>query len=200
MRSARIAVVIVMVIVGSGVLAVAARAGGGCTPPESRIAQERVQPGASGTVVIANCSFDVPILYVDRGTKVSWTNKDPFQHTVTGLGYSWGSSEALEQSDVITQQFRRDGVFPYFCSFHPGMVGVVIVGDPNPNEVSAHVSADGIGVPNGPDNGGAASTAASATSLSTLQMLGLVGALVAFAAVVTGMVVRRTSKANDSPI
>lgn len=199
MRSARIAVVIVMVVVGSGALAIAAHAGGGCAPPSSRIAQERVQPGVSVTVVIADCSFDVPILYVDRGTTVSWTNKDPFQHTVTGLNYSWGTSEALEQDDVVSQQFRRDGVFPYFCNFHPGMVGVVIVGDPNPDDLSSHVSTNAIGVPNDPD-GGATSTATSTASVSTLQMLGLIAVLVALAAVVTGIVVRRSSKPSGSPI
>lgn len=185
-------------LVGSSLWPVAARAGGGCAPAEGEITQARAGAGRPFAVAIAECSYDVGVLYVDRGSQVSWTNKDPFAHSVTGLAFSWGSDALLQQGDVVTRDFPRDGIFPYFCILHPGMVGVVVVGDPDPNQVAAQVSAAGIGLPADPGDAEAAAAGAGARSesdaLSTLQLLGLISLLVVAGAIVTAAVVRRSGR------
>jgi hypothetical protein len=35
----------------------------------------------------------------------------------------------MEIGQRITYRFSTSGVYPYFCFFHPGMVGAVVVGD-----------------------------------------------------------------------
>jgi hypothetical protein len=52
-------------------------------------------------------------------------NKDGAPHNVTGTG--WASPE-LQQGDSFTYTFDAAGIYPYACSLHPGMNGVVIVG------------------------------------------------------------------------
>ena len=55
---------------------------------------------------------------------------DQQDHTVTGLGFAWGSNRNLGPGASITYRFSRAGVYPYTCIIHPGMVGAVVVGDP----------------------------------------------------------------------
>ena len=73
--------------------------------------------------------FGPTVLYVLPGTRVTWTNQDPVLHTVTGLGFRWGSGDSLGQGNSISYRFTAPGVYPYSCIIHPGMVGAVVVGD-----------------------------------------------------------------------
>jgi plastocyanin len=80
-------------------------------------------------VVIDKCAFTPTVLHVEPGTKVAWTNKDIFDHTVSGANGSWGNETALAQGDVVAYRFDDPGTYPYYCAFHPGMTGSVVVGD-----------------------------------------------------------------------
>ncbi len=105
-------------------LAAAAHAGGwgGCYGP--------LTDGRGTTVEIRDLCFGPAILHVDRGKRVTWINQDGFAHNVKGASSSWGSFDQLDQHDTASFTFSRDGVYPYPCMFHPGMVGAVVVGDP----------------------------------------------------------------------
>jgi len=81
------------------------------------------------TGLIAECSFTPTVLYVEPGDRVTWSNKDPYDHTVTGAAFTWGSERPLAQGDTISFAFKEEGVFPYYCAYHPAMVGAVVVGD-----------------------------------------------------------------------
>ncbi len=103
---------------GSGV----ASAGGGChIPPTTR---------RGDSVDIADLCFDATVLYVEPGADVTWTNRDAMTHVVVGVGDSWGDPGiSLLQGDTVSYRFDRDGVYPYSCLLHPGMVGAIVVGD-----------------------------------------------------------------------
>jgi plastocyanin len=103
---------------GSGI----ASAGGGChIPPTTR---------RGDSVDIADLCFDATVLYVEPGTDVTWTNRDAMSHVVVGVGDSWGDPGiSLLQGDTVSYRFDRDGVYPYSCLIHPGMVGAIVVGD-----------------------------------------------------------------------
>ena len=51
-------------------------------------------------------------------------------HVVVGVGDSWGDPGiSLVQGDTVRYRFDQDGVYPYSCLIHPGMVGAIVVGD-----------------------------------------------------------------------
>ena len=54
-----------------------------------------------------------------------FVNKDGEAHTVTVRGGF--DSGGLDTGDSWVHQFTRPGKYPYFCSLHPYMRGMVIV-------------------------------------------------------------------------
>jgi hypothetical protein len=67
-----------------------------------------------------------PALTVAAGTTVTWTNEDWAPHTATAEDGSFDSGR-LNQGDSFDQTFDEPGTFAYHCSFHPGMMGSVVV-------------------------------------------------------------------------
>src|SRR6266511_90366 len=83
--------------------------------------------GKGTDVEIADACFTPTILHIDPGQSVTWTNTDPFVHNVTAN--SWGHFDDLLQGHSFTATFQDAGVYPYACTYHPGMSGAVVVGD-----------------------------------------------------------------------
>jgi len=121
-RVVRWAMVLIMVPVFSLAAGVGpASAGGTC--------HSAATAGRGVSVTVRGLCFGPTVLYVLPGTRVTWTNRDPVLHTVTGLGFRWGSGDSLGQGNSISYRFTAPGVYPYSCIIHPGMVGAVVVGD-----------------------------------------------------------------------
>jgi plastocyanin len=99
-----------------------ADAGGGCHSDE--LTDKR-----GVEVALEKRCFEPTVVRVDAGQTVTFTNKDPDAHAVTGVANSWGNYDELGQGDSVSYQFDEAGVFPYFCVLHPSMVGAVVVGD-----------------------------------------------------------------------
>lgn len=75
-----------------------------------------------------NCFFPM-VVRVESGGTVTWKNYDKSPHTLTAPG-GWGSGhKEFFNGDKAKFQFDEDGVYPYVCLLHPGMVGAVVVGD-----------------------------------------------------------------------
>jgi plastocyanin len=77
---------------------------------------------------IQNTSFPATIS-VKPGTKVTWTNKDSFEHTVTADS---GQSETFDSKNIaggatFSMTFTKAGTFKYHCNIHPTMHGTVVV-------------------------------------------------------------------------
>lgn len=84
------------------------------------------------TIVVMSNNCMVPtIARVDAGATVTWVNEDDAAHTVDGANFAWGDGTELPRGGEVAQTFEADGVYPYFCVIHPGMVGVVVAGDGN---------------------------------------------------------------------
>jgi plastocyanin len=64
---------------------------------------------------------------VTAGTTVTWVNNDTIAHTSTSdsAGVFDTGTIAAGASHSVTLQTK--GSFPYHCTFHPGMVGTVVV-------------------------------------------------------------------------
>ena len=63
---------------------------------------------------------------VAAGTTVTWTNDDDIPHTVRAVDGSF-HSKAMDSADSYSFTFTKPGVYSYFCSLHPKMVGKVVV-------------------------------------------------------------------------
>jgi plastocyanin len=81
---------------------------------------------APAKVNIDNFTFGPPGLTVAAGTTVTWTNDDDIPHTVRAVDGSF-HSKALDTADSYSFTFAKPGVYSYFCSLHPKMVGKVVV-------------------------------------------------------------------------
>ncbi len=104
-----------------------AAAGGGChASPDATMSSS-----ADTDVTIGECAFLDTVIYVDPGERVTWTNKDPVPHTVTGAASSWGDEQILDRGEKVGYRFDDEGVYPYYCALHPSMVGAVVVGEPS---------------------------------------------------------------------
>lgn len=109
------------------------------SPTETATAGTSASPTASPTAtntnsdqtaaaVITNYAFSPATLTVKQGTKVTWTNKDSVNHTVTSdAGPDSFDSGFLSQDQSFSFTFTKAGTYTYFCSAHPYMRGTVVV-------------------------------------------------------------------------
>ena len=77
------------------------------------------------TVAIDGTAYAPAAVTVKRGTRVTWTNQDPFPHTVTAPGrFDSGSIAAGASWSYVA---RTPGQYDYICTLHPNMKGQLVV-------------------------------------------------------------------------
>lgn len=111
-----IAVVFLLLLI---VPAAPAGAGGGC--------HGGVTQGEGDTVDLVDACFTPTTLRIRSGEAVTFVNTDPFVHNVGGN--LWGHFDDLDPGDAFTASFDQPGIYPYACTYHPGMTGVIVVGN-----------------------------------------------------------------------
>ena len=99
-------------------------AGTSQTPPATGGSTGGGSQVAPNSVTILNFAYDPATITVAKGTTITWTNKDPTAHTVTGNGFDSGS---IGPEGTYQHTFNEAGTFPYGCTFHPNMHGTVVV-------------------------------------------------------------------------
>jgi plastocyanin len=92
--------------------------------------------GTLPEVALSGSCFGPAVLRVESGTQVTWVNRDPMPHNVTSM-VDGIATKALGQAESWSLTFGDPGVFPYYCSLHPGMIGVVVVGTAVDTDASA---------------------------------------------------------------
>ncbi|WP_254762846.1 cupredoxin domain-containing protein [Natrinema marinum] len=109
--------------------------------------------GPSETAEVAMAStdsgqhFDPHVVWVETGGSVTWTNESG-SHSTTAYhadngephlapdgATAWDSGVLSEQGGTFEHTFDTEGVYHYYCTPHEtsGMIGSVIVGEPDPN-------------------------------------------------------------------
>lgn len=96
---------------------------------------------AATKVEIVDSCFGPTVARVEAGDTVTWVNRDASPHNVYASGQGWSDGKSFDKGASVSVVFERSGVFPYVCTFHPGMVGVVVVGDGLAAESAAPVGA-----------------------------------------------------------
>lgn len=121
-----------MLLVGVTPEVVHASGGGGCG---------RAVTDDDGTRIgIRNFCFGPTILRVRRGETVTWVNRDGFAHVVLGANGAWGGYGMLRGGGEVSYRFVTSGVYPYVCTYHPGMIGAVVVGNGKPDAAAYAVT------------------------------------------------------------
>ena len=121
MRRRRLFVLVPLLAVLAGLLAAAppAVAGGGCHRPATE--------GRGTTMALREMCFSPTVLRVAEGSEVTIVNRDQLDHPLARPGGEWGWEGRI--GDRTTVRLDGAGTYPFFCYAHPGMVGVVVVGD-----------------------------------------------------------------------
>lgn len=121
MRRRRLSVLVPLLAVLAGLLAAAppAAAGGGCHSPATE--------GKGTTLALREMCFSPTVLRVAEGSEVTIVNHDQLDHPLARPGGEWGWEGRM--GDRTTVRLDGAGTYPFFCYAHPGMVGVVVVGD-----------------------------------------------------------------------
>jgi amicyanin len=91
-----------------------------------RVAAAAETGPAPTEIKIDNFSFTPPILTVQAGTKVTWTNRDDIPHNIVSSEQKF-KSKPLDTDDAYSFTFNEPGTYQYFCGLHPKMVGKVVV-------------------------------------------------------------------------
>jgi plastocyanin len=86
-----------------------------------------VLPGRSTRARADNFSFHSPEVRIPRGGKVTRVNADDVPHLIASADGSFRPSSALDTNDQYTLTLDRAGSYPYYCTLHPRMTGMVIV-------------------------------------------------------------------------
>ncbi len=102
-----------------GIAAAAPRAAalGACSPPPPKVV----------TVAIKDMAYAQPTVDVHPGDTVRWVNQDIFVHSVTAVGGAFDLDLQVGGSGQTV--FRHAGEVDYYCRYHPGMKGRVLVTD-----------------------------------------------------------------------
>jgi plastocyanin len=84
------------------------------------------QAGNAVSADIRGFVFEPPTIQAKTGKKVTWTNHDPAQHTVTQEGGGFDSG-TMTANGTFSHTFDQPGEYRYICALHPGMKGRVVV-------------------------------------------------------------------------
>ena len=90
-------------------------------------------------VQMKNNMFSPVIMQVNTGDTITWENRDPNTHTITGFDVN----RTLNSGEAFSYTFNNPGTYDYVCTIHSGMTGKIIVTDKNAETViSEPVTAD----------------------------------------------------------
>lgn len=81
---------------------------------------------SAARVDIQAFAFEPAQVTIRAGESIEWINHDFAPHTATGNEGNWDTGE-LEKNDSAALRFDTPGTYPYFCAYHPHMLGIVEV-------------------------------------------------------------------------
>lgn len=83
-------------------------------------------PTPTNQLRIQDFSFAPPTLGTTAGTKLTWTNSGPSNHTVTANDGSFDSG-TIQLNGSFSFTPTKAGTYAYHCSIHPTMTGTLVV-------------------------------------------------------------------------
>ena len=89
-------------------------------------AENQIAPGPQN-ITISDNGFMPSQLIVNVGDTVTWINSGSMWHTVTSSSGSELESPEIAPGDNYSHTFDTSGIFDYYCSINPSMIGEIIV-------------------------------------------------------------------------
>lgn len=80
----------------------------------------------STTVTIQNMAFSPTSVNIPGGTTVMWVNNDKVEHEVVSDNGAFDSG-VLSPGESFNYTYTQAGDYPYHCSIHPSMTGIIVV-------------------------------------------------------------------------
>ena len=78
------------------------------------------------SIVIDNLVYGPAPSHLKVGQTLAWVNHDLFQHSATADDHAFDLDlPPGKQASIV---LKRPGVYSYFCKYHPGMKGRLVVG------------------------------------------------------------------------
>jgi plastocyanin len=90
-------------------------------------AASTARPVTGSTIVIHNFAFSPGSLKVRPGQKVTVTNKDSVDHTVTSITGRFNTGDVGPGKTVTFTAPTKAGRYPYRCTIHQFMTGLLVV-------------------------------------------------------------------------
>jgi plastocyanin len=91
------------------------------------IPSDTTTAAAAARVTIRALKYSRQTIQIRTGETIEWANDDLTPHTVTSEGGDDLNSGSIDPGGSWRHTFSSPGRFPYFCTFHPEMKGVVVV-------------------------------------------------------------------------
>ena len=76
---------------------------------------------------IVDFAFEPDEITIELGDRITWTNYDEVEHTVTSDSGSELDSALLGKGESYSHIFNKVGIFNYHCTPHPDIKGKIIV-------------------------------------------------------------------------
>ena len=103
--------------------------------------------GIALELTVRDSCFGPGIARIAPGTELRWVNRGQQVHNIVDLARV-GQPRELQPGATLTMTFMQAGAFVYYCAYHPGMAGAVLVGDSlgdsNPELVSARAGSKAV--------------------------------------------------------
>lgn len=90
-----------------------------------------ISDAPDATIVMRGLRYSRPRLEITAGTRVTWLNRDPVEHTVTATDTT-GENGRFDSGPIAygkswSRTFDTPGTYRYHCIPHPHMNGVIVV-------------------------------------------------------------------------
>ena len=95
-------------------------------PIDSNRALSADAPQPPAQVQVDNFTFGPDTLTIPVDSTVTWLNKDDVPHVIASNDGVF-RSKALDTDDKYSYTFTKPGIYEYFCSIHPKMMGKIVV-------------------------------------------------------------------------
>ena len=92
------------------------------TPMSAAAATRTVEAGTGGARV-----FSPRTVVIARGDRIRWDSVSGSHDVTSRLAGYFQANGVLADTDRYTRTFGAAGRFGYFCAFHPGMTGTIVV-------------------------------------------------------------------------
>jgi plastocyanin len=100
-------------------------------PTAQPIPGHKSKHGRTNTVTAATVKggyrFKPAVMKIKVGSRVIWNNSSNALHTVTSRLRSWKLNKRLGVHGKLSVVFKKAGTFSYYCRFHRGMIGQIVV-------------------------------------------------------------------------